>query len=225
VRFRFIERMYMPPYATGVRRITILIPVAFAFAALALLFRKQGARLLGILAVVYFFVFGVLEAAKNPYYLVHLTPLAAGCLAVWAWLEWNEGRARRWAAAGAVALVVLLQTAWTAYACWQNPYRREYLPAMAYLDRNAMPAAMIIGDSELGFHFGFYNKNVTDDSTLGYYTGKHPDFIVVDDNGYHEMFKSYLPKYPGLDGYIRKTLTEDYQPVYTGRVYTIYRRK
>jgi hypothetical protein len=225
VRVRFIERMYMPPYAAGVRRITILIPVLFAFAALALLFRKQGARLLGILAVVYFFVFGVLEAAKNPFYLVHLTPLAASCLGVWGWLEWNEARARRWAAAGAVAVVVVLQTAWTAYACWQNPYRREYLPAMAYLDRNVMPAATIIGDSELGFHFGFYNKNVTDDSTLGYYTGNHPDFIVVDDNGYHEAFKWYLPGYPDLDRYIRKTLSEDYQPVYTGRVYTIYRRR
>jgi len=225
VRVRFMDRMYMPPYATGVRRVTILIPVIYALAALALLFRRNGARLFGVLAMVYFFVFGILETAKAPFYLVHMTPLAACCLGIWAWLEWNEGGARRWVPAGAVALLVVLQTAWIAFACWQNPYRRAYLPAMAYLDQHASRSSLIMGNSALGFHFGFYNKNVTDDSTLGYYTGKRPEFIVVDDNGYAEAFKGYAAKDQGLDRYIRKTLTQDFQPVYTGRVYTIYRRR
>jgi hypothetical protein len=221
VRVRFVERMYMPAYATGVRRCTILIPVMYALAALALLIRKHRARWLGILAVVYFLMFGILEAHKPPFYLVHLTPLLACCLGVWAWLECNAGNARRRAAVGAVAILVTLQTTWIAYACWQNPYRTAYLPAMAFLDRNAGPNSTIIGNSELGFHFGFYN-NVIDDSTLGYYSGRRPDFIVVDDNGYREAFKGYLSKDAGLDRYIHKILTEDYAQAYAGPIYTIY---
>ena len=224
VRVRFLERMYLPPFATGSRRSTILIPVIYAFAAIALLFRKHGPRLLGIFALVYFFVFGVLEAQKPPFYLVHITPLLASCLAVWAWLEWNSGRARRWAAAGVVALLIMLQIAWIGYACLRNPYRNAYLPAMAFLDQHAGPNSLIVGNSELGFHFGFYN-HVIDDSTLGYYSGKRPDFIVVDDNGYREAFKGYASKDPGLDRFIRKTLTEDFEQVYANTIYTIYRRR
>jgi 4-amino-4-deoxy-L-arabinose transferase-like glycosyltransferase len=224
IRVRFLERMYLPPYATGVRRVTVLIPILYALAAIALLFRRHGPRLLGIIAVLYFFVFGILEATKPAVYFVHITPLAACCLGVWAWLEWSEGRARRWAAVGVVALLVALQTAWIAYACWQDPYRRAYLPAMAFLDRHGGSKASIMGSSELGFHFGFYN-NVTDDTTLGYYTGKRPDFIVVDFNGYAEAFKGFPSLDPGLSRYIRKTLTEDYQQVYANPVYTIYRRR
>ena len=224
VRSRFVNSMYLPPYATGVRRATILIPIIYYFAAIALLFRRDGPRLLGVAALVSFFSFGVLESTKAPFYLVHLTPLLACCLAVWTWLEWNAGSARRWAAAGVAAVLVALQTAWIAYACWQNPYRMQYLPAMAFLDQQAGPKSLIIGNSELGFHFGFFN-NVIDDSTLGYYSGKRPDFIVVDANGYGEAFKGYSSQDPGLDRFVRKTLNEDFQRIYTGAVYTIYRRR
>ena len=95
---------------------------------------------------------------------------------------------------------------------------------MAFLDQHAGPKSLIIGNSELGFHFGFFN-NVIDDSTLGYYSGKRPDFIVVDANGYGEAFKGYSSQDPGLDRFVRKTLNEDFQRIYTGAVYTIYRRR
>src|SRR5258708_28039479 len=95
---------------------------------------------------------------------------------------------------------------------------------MAFLDQQAGPKSLIIGNSELGFHFGFFN-NVIDDSTLGYYSGKRPDFIVVDANGYGEAFKGYSSQDPGLDRFVRKTLKEDFQRIYTGAVYTIYRRR
>jgi hypothetical protein len=214
----------MPPYATGSRRATIVIPIIYYFAAIALLFRKGGPRLLGATALVSFFVFGILESTKPAFYLVHITPLLACCLAVWTWLEWSAGSARRWIATGVAALLVTLQTAWIAYACWQNPYHKQYLPAMAFLDQHAGPNALIIGNSELGFHFGFYN-NVIDDSTLGYYSGKRPDFIVVDDNGYAGAFEGYPLTDPGLDRFIHKTLNEDFQRVYANAVYTIYRRR
>jgi hypothetical protein len=179
---------------------------------------------LGILALLYFVVFGILETTKSPFYLVHITPLLAACLALWGWLKWSAGGVRRWAAAGVVALLVGIQSAWIAYSCWQNPYRNVYLPAMAFLDREAGPSSLIIGNSELGFHFGFYN-NVVDDSTLGYYSGKRADFIVVDDNGYRQAFQGYPSKDPGLDQYIQKTLTEDYRPAYQNSIYTVYRRR
>jgi hypothetical protein len=224
IRVRFLERMYLPPYATGARRASVLIPILYAFSVVALVLRRNGPRLLGILALVYCVVFGILETTKSPFYLVHITPVLAACLALCGWLEWSAGGVRRWAAAGVVALLVGIQSAWIAYSCWQNPYRNVYLPAMAFLDREAGPSSLIIGNSELGFHFGFYN-NLVDDSTLGYYSGKRADFIVVDDNGYRQAFQGYPSKDSGLDHYIQKTLTEDYRPAYQNSIYTVYRRR
>ena len=128
------------------------------------------------------------------------------------------------AALGVAALLITLQAGWIAYACRQNSYRNAYLPAMAFLDQHAGPNALIIGNSELGFHFGFYN-NVIDDSALGYYSGKRPEFIVVDDNGYREAFKGYSSTAPDLDRFVRKTLAADFQQVYASAVYTIYQRR
>jgi hypothetical protein len=224
VRNRFLANFYLPPYAKGLRSLTVLIPVAYATAVLALLFRKHGPRLLAVMAIVFFMVLGFLEATKPSFYLVHITPLLASCVAVWAWMEWETGKLRQRIASCAVIALAILEIAWIGVACHQNSYRTAYLPAMAFLDQHAGAHASIIGHCELGFHFGFYN-NLTDDDALGYYSGKRPDFIVVDDNGYQQSFKGYPSKAPELDRYIRKTLTEDYDQVYSGPVYTIYQRR
>jgi hypothetical protein len=224
VPIRFFDLMYLPPYATGVRRLTVLIPILYFLSAIDLLFRKQSTRLLGILAVVNFFVFGILEQRKHEYFLVHLTPLFACCLGIWVWSEWSEASWRRWTSAGVVALLVVLQTSWIAYSCWMDPYRKAYLPAMAFLEQRAGGKSLIMGDAELGFYFGFYN-NVVDDSTLGYYSGKRPEFIVVDENGYAQVFEDFYALYPDLGRFVRKTLNEDFKQVFTNRIYTIYQRR
>lgn len=225
VRIRFLERAYLPPYATGARRLSVLIPLSYWLSAILLALRKNGPRLLGILAILYFFAFGILESTKPPFYLVHITPLLACCLAVWSWSVWQTGGRFRWAGPCLMALVLGIQLAWTAGAIRQNTYRNAFLPAMAYLGREAPPGSLIIGNSELGFYFGFYSGHVVDDASLGYYSGKRADFLVVDDNGYREAFKGFASRDPGLDRYVRKTLTEDYLPVYQNPVYTIYRRR
>jgi len=225
VRIRFLERFYLPPYATGIRRLSVLIPVFYWLSAIGLAFRRSGPRLLGVLAIGYFFAFGILESTKPPFYLVHITPLLACCLALWSWSVWEAGSRFRWAAAGVVVLVLVIQTVWTAGAIRQNTYRNEFLTAMAFLDREAGPGSLIMGDTELGYHFGFFSGRVVDDAALGYYSGKRADFVVTDVNGYLEAFKGFASRDLGLDHYVRKTLTEDYQKVYENPVYTIYRRR
>jgi hypothetical protein len=224
VHGRILDRMYLPGYAKGVRRTTVIVPIIYAIGVVLLAFRKHGQRLIAVIALAYFFVFGLLESTKAPFYLVHVTPLPACCLAVWTWLEWNRRGVPRWAVAAPAVVLVATQLAWMAYACWQNPYRTAYTPAMTFLDQRAGSKSLIIGNAELGFHFGFYN-NVVDDATLGYYSGKRADFIVVDDNGYREAFKGYVSRHPDLDRYVRKTLTEDYREVYRGPIYTVYQRQ
>jgi Dolichyl-phosphate-mannose-protein mannosyltransferase len=217
--------VYLPPYATGARRITVLIPLLFAWALAGLLFRRQKGRTIGIMAVMMFFVFTLMEPKKYDFYLLTMAILLCCSMAVWLWQEWGSGnRLRQSVAAGAFSLLVLLQVGWTAYACWQNPYHKSYWQVIAYLNRNAGPDSLIVGESELAFGRGFYS-HLIDDSALGYCSGKRAQFIVASFNGYEEMFKTFAAKDAGLDQYVHRTLAEDYRKVYVDRIYTIYQRR
>jgi len=221
---RYGERMYLPSYATGLRKLTVLIPILYAAAAIGLLFRRREARLLGAIAVTYFFVFGILEPKKYPFYLVHITMVLACGMAVWVWSEWNQGGSRRWAAASAAGLLVALQLGWIAYTCLQDANHKQYAPAMAYLDRHAGPHALIMAESEVAFHRGFYS-GIVDDASLGYFSGKRPDFIVMSSDGWPEAIRGYRETNPDLARYAVKMLAEDYRKVYENRTYIIYQRR
>lgn len=224
IRQRYGEKLYLPPYATGVRKITVLIPILYAVSVVGLLFRRQGARLLGILAVAYFFVFGILEPKKYPFYMVHIAMLLACGMAVWVWSEWREGGARRWAATGVAGLLVALQLGWIGYSVLQDGNHRYYAPAMAFLDRHAGAQSLIMAENEVAFHRGFYSGMVDDDS-LGYFSGRRPDFIVVSADGWPETIKGWEETNPALWRYAVKTLTADYRIVYENRIYSIYQRQ
>ncbi len=223
IRGRYGERMYLPPYATGLRKLTVLIPILYAIAVIGLLFRRREARLLGAIALAYFLVFGILEPKKYSFYLVHVTMVLACGLAVWVWSEWQEGGSRRWAAASVAGLLVVLQLGWIGYTCLQDTNHRYYIPAMAYLDRHAGPHALIMAESEVAFHRGFYS-GLVDDATLGYFSGKRPDFIVMSFDGWPESIKGYRETHPDLWRYASKMLRDDYRKVYEDRIYLIYQR-
>jgi len=61
---------------------------------------------------------------------------------------------------------------------------------MAYLDQHAGPHAVIMGESEVAFHRGFYS-GLVDDGTLGYFSGIRPDFIVMSFDGWPETINGF----------------------------------
>jgi len=228
VRLRFGDRGYLPASATGVRQITVLIPVIYAAAVIALLLarplKRPGARWLGAAAVTYFFVFAICDGTKAAFYLVHFTPLLACWAACWAVFEWHRRGWRRWTSAGAAALLAVLQLLWIGYGIRRDSYRNLYLPAVAYLKQHAAPNDLIFAVSEFAFGLGFYD-HVRDDSTLGYFTGKRAELIVVEDAGYGQAFDGFARLNPGLYRYVQNTLSHDYRKVYSNAVYDVYARR
>jgi hypothetical protein len=203
-----------------VQRATVLIPVFYA-AAVALALRLRP--LLPAMALLYFLVFAFCEGAKSYFYLVHVTPWFACCLAIVAHDFWTRGGLRRWTAAAAFAFCLMLQLGWSAYSIWRNPYRRVYAPVIAYLNEHAR-GKRITGPGELGFDLGFYG-NLKDDSSLGYHSGKQADYIVVDERGYQQFFDGYRTNAPELYRHVKRVLAEDYDRVYDGPIYQIYARR
>jgi hypothetical protein len=151
-------------------------------------------------------------------------PLLACCTACLVIANWERRGWRRYAAAGSAALLVVLQLSWIGYGIRRDSYRNVYLPAVAYLRQHAGPNDLIFAVSEFAFGLGFYD-HLSDETTLGYFTGKRAAYIVVEEPGYGEAFRGFAGINPALARYVHKTLQDDYRKVYTNPVYEIYARR
>jgi 4-amino-4-deoxy-L-arabinose transferase-like glycosyltransferase len=159
---------------------------------------KPGIRALLGMTAIYFAFLTWYEGMKQPLYLIHIVPFFLALLGIWAANLWLKGQYRAGLAlAGLVLLAV--QLGGVAYVVRRNTWRNAYRPVIAYLKQHAAHAR-VMGSAELGFELGFF-ENLTDDTRLGYDSGRHPDFIVVETR-YAEWFQGYKQKDPQVYGFI-----------------------
>jgi hypothetical protein len=229
VTVRYMERSYWPPDAVGWRKLSALIPVLYALAAILCSFaagmrKLDGARWFGRLALLYFVAFSILEGTKPDFYLVHTTCVLCCCtaLAVYSW--WTRGAIRRSLAVAIAAGIIFYHAGWRIYSISRNPYRESYTRVTSFIKQHAGPHAVVMGGGELGFDLGFYGP-VVDDATLGYFSGKRPDFVVVDDKCYLEMLEGLQGRAPAVYRHVSKLLREDLEKVFTAGRCDVYARR
>ena len=182
--------------------------------------RQRAVRvLLGLIGTTWVMLW-LLDGLKLKVYVVHIVPAFAGLTTLWIW-NWTEGLPRRRFAA--VAAMVAIQVAGVAQAAREYSYRNEYLATVQYLKQRAGPDSLIMASAEFGFAFGF-DRNVTDDMRLGYYTGKRPEFYV-DSQWYEEWMRGAETREPAVYQHVRRTLAEHYREELRNYDYTIYRRR
>ena len=125
--------------------------------------------------------------------------------------------------AAGVCSLLALQTAWAINTAIKNSYQTKYVAAMEVLKQNSLPSSLIMGSADVGFALKF-PENLTDDTTLGYTTGKKPDFIVVEDIYYQQSFRGFASRQPELFKYVSRLLTDQYRPIYNEESFKIYKR-
>jgi hypothetical protein len=241
VVIRYMERSYLPPYAGGWKKLMVLVPVLYGLAALICCFvptarksaapaalapapENQAARIFGRLALLYFVVFSLLEGTKADFYLVHMTPLLCCCAAMGIDSWWIAGGVRRFTGAGVALLLVVFHIGWNVYSIRRDPYRQSYTAITTYIKRHAGPHALVMGGGELGFDLGFYGP-VLEDATLGYYSGRQPDFVVVDDKCYRQTIYALEGKAPDVYRHVMKVLNQDCEKVFTSGTSDVYARR
>ena len=227
---RYLANLGFQPNSSVFSRLRLLPLIAYLFGCLAASasrgFRaRRGHSTLLMLIAAYTLGLMILDSSRQGYYLVYsMVPLSVG-FSLWICWLWDARALRSYVVASAVGLLLLLQTALTAYRVVSvNTMRNRYLPAVAFIQRNMSPGMLLMGSAELDFQLGF-DANLTDDPTLGYYTGKRADIIVVEDLNYAEEFDSFRRRQPDLYRYITRLLTADYHCVYDQRFYKIYARR
>ena len=104
-----------------------------------------------------------------------------------------------------------------------NAYQKSFAPASDFVRKNASGDQMIMGSAELGFGLGNFD-HLIDDSRLGFYSGKKPDFIVLEEV-YLTEIDSYKDRHPDIYQFIKSRLSNEYQKVYDQENYEIYSRR
>ena len=229
ITMRYLVAFGMGPHSAGSSslaplKIFILITYLAGIAG-AVVMRPirthRGYKALLILLGIYFVILTLVDGQKLSWYLVHMIPLFAALLAVFlSWL-WTSTRVPRFVIVAPMLFFLALQVGGMFLRIRQNDYRRSYLPAVQFLEANA-GSALIMGSTDLAFHLGF-DANLVDDIRLGYYSGKRPDFIVVDEI-YEDAFKGIWTQDLTVYQYMMDLVTTQYHPVYDQGHYKIYAR-
>jgi hypothetical protein len=219
---------YLPPYATGVAKLRVFIPLIYGLGALGALslssVRASRRTMLGMAGVA-LVAMAFLESAKLYYYLVHSTPYLAALLALWVSSVWTSRKLwLRGIAGGVVAILVALQIGWVAVAVRKDPYHKSFLPMTAFvrdrIEHRSSDHFLVMSSAELGFVTGF-NRILSDDALLGYQSGHKADLIIMDERSYDSQFKGFRLSRPEVADFMRGLLDRS-DLIYNNGYYRVY---
>jgi hypothetical protein len=204
---------YRPVFG-GAWRLQYLV----AFLYLAAVSFSERARGLWMMAVFPAVLLWLLDGTRQPFYLIHVVPGAAACTAVW--LCDQVRRSYRGVLTVGITGLLGIQLATVAAQVHENAFAHEYRPALAFLKSHSKPGDLVMGDAGLAFGLGF-DSGLVDDLRLGYYSGRKPQFIAMNDFDRRWVERRRLDD-PQLYHYVRDTLTTKYREVFENSAYTIW---
>ena len=212
---------------SGLIRLKALILLTYVVALIGALMvgeirRNKGYRTLLILALIFFLTLSIGDNQKETWYLIHVIPVFTAILAVVVVWCWNKRFVPRWLVAGFVVCFVVLQLGGVLQRIRLDTYHTDYLPAVEFLKTKVNNGQVVMGSAELGFGLNSFD-NLIDDSRLGFFSGKRPDFIVVEEV-YQSQIDGFEAKHPDLYQYTHSLLTNEYHKIYDHENYQIYAR-
>jgi 4-amino-4-deoxy-L-arabinose transferase-like glycosyltransferase len=202
-------------------RIKLITLAGYLAGVLMVARRAKNAAPLLILAAIHTGYFTFMDASKQGAYLVHIVPLLALLLAVAIDDCWERYPRWRRLTAAAVALFVCVQLAARAQTIIFNRQQPDYLAAAAFVQQHTKPGELVVGPTELGFVLGF-DRPLSDDMRLGYYTHKQTDLVVVNTE-YRNWFETYRRTTPQVFAHIQSVLSS-YRPVFHNDTFAVYQR-
>lgn len=226
---RFLYIYGWGPDTHGFAHVRLVVLALFAVGAVGVLATPKirnhpGYRALILVWLASSVTIALVDPDAQRFYMPHFSMSLAVMLAVWLWTAWHERSFPRWILAGMAAAFVAVQLSTTAWHIRQDLYRNDYLASIDYLKPRMHPGDVVFGSAELAFELGF-DGPVVDDYRLGYRSGRHAAFIVLDRNRYQEWIPELKTDEPAAYQYIQDMLAHDYRLVQQDHEYEVYQRQ
>jgi hypothetical protein len=216
------------PTAPKVLRVKVFA-LALIVAAVVSLFvagpvrRVAGARVIGVLTLLYFLVLGLFDGQKQYIYLVHMVPLFSAAIAIAVVSAVRYRPSWKLLAMLVLAGYSALQVGGTLYRIREQSWNRLYQPAVNYIVEHGKPDSSIFAPGEFAWGFDF-NARMIDDLRLGFYSHRRAEWVIVDAR-WRELWENYRRRQPELFTYLETSLRETYVQVHETGGYEIYRRR
>jgi hypothetical protein len=228
IRLRYLDEFGLRQGDHGVARLKLVLLAVYFLAPVAVavsrgLRIRRGVRALLLLAISNFLIFGIFEGTKQGFYLVHVVPLHTVLLALWVREAWGWRPGWKVFLAAVLAVFVGLQAMRIVSFNRKDRMHREYEAVASFLKESTSPSWLVLGSCTLAFALGF-DAHLVDDHRLGYFSGKVPDVIVVDER-YREMFDRMKTHRPDLYSHVIHLLDSGYVKRYDQRGYQVYFRR
>lgn len=182
--------------------------------------QHKGYRALLFLTTIIFVILTLFEGMKYLWYLIYITPFLNAVVAVWLYESWQNRSLPRWVVALTLCGLLGLQITATAYRIKQNTYQNRFLPVADFIQSRGHKDPSVIGSSEFGFNLGF--DNLMDDVWLGYFSGKRPDYIIINDR-YQFGISDMIARDPAFNRHVSQLLGQEYEliaePTPSSKVY------
>ena len=198
----------------------IVASVAALFAA-APVRRVAGARVIGVLTLLYFFLLAMFDGQKQYIYLVHMVPLFSAAIAMAAVAVARFRPQWKWGVVLVLAGYGALQVGGTLYRIREQSLAKQYQPAVDYVQTHGRPDSTIFAPGEFAWGFDFHPR-MLDDLRLGYYSKRQAEWVIVDSR-WRELWENYRRREPELFAYLENSLRERYEKVQEVGGYEIFR--
>ena len=220
--------------SAGIGKLRALILAAYVMGLIASIFAvrrsidRWGRSILYLLGI-YFLGLTFLIGNRSTHYIIYIMPFYLIPLATSISFYWQESRKFRLAIAAGIIILCCLQTGVNARRIQRNEYEKVYLPVVEQVKSLFDGSDYIMGPAAFGFAFDFQPYFV-DDPTLGFYSGKVPDIIIID-AGYLRWFEIFGAVNPDkhkdtqrILEHVRNLLENEYSAEYANSDYTVYVR-
>jgi hypothetical protein len=225
---RFVYEYGLGPTTHGFAHVRLVVLALYVIGAVGVLANREirnhrGYRALTLVWLVSSLTFAFVDRSVQRFYMPDFSMPLAVLLAVWIWTCWQQRSLPRWVLAGIAGSLVAVQLATIGSHIHQNLYRNDYLVSTNFLKNHLHPGDTIFGSAELAFELG-WDGTVVDDYRLGYKSGRHAAFVVLDRNRYQEWIPNLQKTEPAAYQYIRGMLAAQYHLVQQDGEYQVYQR-
>lgn len=203
-----------------------LMLVGFILGLLGVIFttqlRKKYGLLLGLF-LIYFFALAIIDGQKLSVYLIYIVPFYLAFFGIWIFKLWEDKFIPRYLIAFGFIGYLMLGIGGIGLRCIQNTYGNYYVPAIEYVNINAVKGDLIMGGPETRFALKTEATHIAD-GNFGLHTGKRPRFLIYDP-GTLDSWKDSEIFNPEFYQHLPQMLNNEYKVVYENTAFQIYEKK
>jgi hypothetical protein len=224
---RFLHYYGVRPNVSWAVRLKALLPIGYVIGILGALLvpaiRKQ--RLIrGCLVVlcVQLFILTFIEGTKQSHYIVHVIPTLVAIFVTGLWVLYKSRPSRRPLLATVGLLFVLIQVGPILFRSHEDPYHRDWLPAIAVARPFVTAKLLVIGGPEFGMGFDF-PENVVSWTDYGYMHKRVPELVLTSFSQYQRN-TAVVRNDPAFYHYMTVTFFQRFRLIYQSGDVAVYRR-